>query len=210
MNEKIDVEAGRREADAPRSGGASRESHFPAKRYMVLDVETRRSAQEVGGWHKAGHMGVSVAVLYDSAADAFLAYSQEELTELFRLLEQAELVVGFNILGFDYAVLQPFTALTLRTLPTLDMLERVHRQLGRRVSLDNLAQATLGAAKSADGLAALRWWKQGRLEDIARYCREDVDITRRLYLHGRDAGHLFCTDKGGARVRVPVTWGECR
>jgi len=34
--------------------------------YAVFDVETRRSAAEVGGWHRADRMGISVAVLYDS------------------------------------------------------------------------------------------------------------------------------------------------
>jgi len=176
--------------------------------YMVLDVETRRSALEVGGWHRAGDMGVSVAVLYDAGTDAFLPFEQAALPELFRLLAQAELVVGFNILGFDYAVLQPFADIQLHALPTLDILAHVHQALGRRVSLDNLARATLNIAKSADGMAALRWWKEGWLERIAEYCRMDVDITRRLYLYGCEHGHVFCSDARGGRVRVPASWGS--
>ena len=178
-----------------------------ALRYMALDVETRRSAREVGGWHRARDMGVSVAVLYDAGPDAFLPFEQDALPEMFRLLARADLVVGFNILGFDYAVLQPFADIRLHDLPTLDMLTQVHKQLGRRVSLDKLAQATLNAEKSADGLAALRWWKEGRLAQIAEYCRMDVDITRRLYLYGCEHGHVFCADARGGRLRVPVLWG---
>ena len=175
-------------------------------RYMVLDVETRRSAKEVGGWHRAGDMGVSVAVLYDAGTDAFLPFEQDALPVLFRLLAQADLVVGFNILGFDYAVLQAFAEKRLADLPTLDLLVQVHKQAGRRISLDKLAQATLDAGKSADGMAALRWWKEGRLAQIAEYCRMDVDITRRLYLHGCEHGHVFCPDGRGGRVRVPALW----
>ena len=174
---------------------------------MVLDVETRRSALAVGGWHRAGDMGVSVAVLYDAGTDAFLPFEQDALPEMFRLLAQAELVVGFNILGFDYTVLQPFADIRLKDLPTLDMLTQVHRQLGRRVSLDNLAQATLNAGKSADGMAALRWWQEGKLERLAEYCRMDVDITRRLYLYGCEHGHVFCSGARGGRIRVPALWG---
>jgi DEAD/DEAH box helicase domain-containing protein len=177
-------------------------------RYMVLDVETRRSAREVGGWHRAADMGVSVAVLYDSGTDAFLPFEQDALPEMFRLLAQADLVVGFNILGFDYAVLQAFAGILLNALPTLDMLAHVHKRLGRRVSLDNLAQATLNAEKSAEGLAALRWWKEGRLAQIAEYCRRDVDLTRRLYLYGCEYGHVFCSDARGGRVRIPAMWGQ--
>ena len=77
-------------------------------------------------------------------------------------------------------------------------------RLNYRLSLDNLGQATLNEPKSADGLQALRWWQEGRLDDIAAYCRKDVDITRRLYLYGLEHGFLLFSNKAGGRVRVPV------
>ena len=175
--------------------------------YMALDVETRRSAREVGGWHRARDMGVSVAVLYDAGTEAFLPFEQDALPEMFRMLARADLVVGFNILGFDYAVLQPFADIRLKDLPTLDVLLHVHRQLGRRASLDNLAHATLNVSKSADGTAALRWWQEGRLENIVEYCIRDVDITRRLYRYGCEHGHVFCSGARGERMLVPALWG---
>ena len=175
-------------------------------RYMVVDVETRRSAQEVGGWHKAHDMGVSVAVLYDSASDAYFPFEQDALPEMFDLLARAERVVGFNIISFDYAVLQGFARFDLRSLPTLDILVHVHRQFGRRVSLDALANATLGSAKSASGMQALRWWKEGKLTEITRYCKKDVEITRDLYLHVCKHGYLCCLGKTGGQVRIPLSW----
>ena len=86
------------------------------------------------------------------------------------------------------------------------MLDVIKTRLNYRVSLDNLGRATLDAPKSADGLQALRWWKEGRLDEITAYCRADVDITRRLYEYGRDRGHLLFTNKAGQKVRVPVEW----
>ena len=176
----------------------------PPRHYVVFDVETRRSAAEVGGWHKAGRMGVSVAVLYDSLADEYFSYSQDALPHMFERLRAAELVVGFNSLRFDYAVLAPFAPYDLRGLPGLDLLQRVQERLSYRVSLTNLGQASLGEAKSADGLQALQWWKQGRCEEIAAYCRKDVELTRRLYLLGLREGYLLFSNKAGQRVRVPV------
>ncbi|MDL2316502.1 DEAD/DEAH box helicase [Desulfovibrio sp. OttesenSCG-928-A18] len=175
--------------------------------FVVLDVETRYSASEVGGWHKAGRMGVSVAVLYDSRSDSFHAYTQEEIPAMAELLAGAPLVVGFNILRFDYTVLEPHApGFTFRRLPTLDMLARVHEQLSYRVSLDNLACATLGSAKNANGLLALKWWKEGRLTEIEEYCRQDVALTRDLYLFGKAHGYLLFTNKAGQKVRVRVAW----
>lgn len=180
----------------------------PPRHYVVFDVETRRSAAEVGGWHKAGQMGVSVTVLYDSLADDYFSYSQDELPALFERLRAAETVVGFNSLRFDYAVLTPFAPFELRALPSLDLLLRIKERLNYRISLDNLGQATLGEPKSADGLQALQWWKEGRCEEIAAYCRKDVDLTRRLYLFGLREGYLLFTNKAGQRVRVPVDFGQ--
>ncbi len=175
-------------------------------RYMVLDVETRRSASEVGGWGRASQMGVSVAVLYDSGGDVFCNYTQDELPDMFRRLQEADLVVGFNSLRFDYAVLQPFANYNLRTLPTLDLLEKIRRHLSYRISLDNVARATLDAPKSADGLQALRWWKEGNVAAIVEYCRQDVLITRDVYLYGHQNGHILFSNKAGQKVRIPVEW----
>lgn len=177
------------------------------RRFGVLDVETRYSAQEVGGWHRADRMGVSVAVLYDSGPDEFIAYTQEEIPLLAARLGEFDLVVGFNILRFDYAVLGPHAPdVAWRQFPTLDMLAVVHERLSYRISLDNLAQSTLNARKSADGLQALAWWKEGAVDKIKEYCRQDVAVTRDLYLFGREKGHLLFTNKAKQVVRVPVAW----
>ena len=178
-------------------------------RYLVLDVETQLSAQEVGGWHRADRMRVSVAVLYDSQADAFTAYTEEAMPEMLARLASGPLVVGFNLRRFDYAVLSLYSGSKtfFQNLPTLDMLEVVYNRLSYRISLDNLTQATLDAPKSADGLMALQWWKEGRVADIARYCEDDVRLTRDLYLFGLANGFLLFTNKAGQAVRVPVDFG---
>lgn len=178
--------------------------HNPPPRFMVLDVETRRSATEVGGWHRADCMGVSVAVVYDAGADSYFHYTQDELPAAFARLREADVVVGFNSARFDYSVLQPFAPYDLRELPTVDMLARIKDRLSYRVSLDNVAQATLNAGKSADGLQALRWWAEGKVAEIAEYCQKDVDITRQVYLFGCANGYVLFTNKAGQRVRALV------
>ena len=175
-------------------------------RYGVFDLETRRSAAEVGGWHKAWKMGVSCACLFDSASGETRAYLEEDIPELIEDLQALPLVVGFNIKRFDYTVLKGYSKFDFKTLGTLDILEHVHARLGYRLSLDHLAQATLGAQKSADGLQALEWWKQGRIDDIVAYCKQDVAVTRALFLYGRDKGHLLFTNKAKRAVRLPVSW----
>ena len=140
----------------------------------------------------------------DSVADDFFSYTQEDLPEFFTRMRQADLVVGFNSTRFDYAVLAPFAPFDLLDLPCLDLLLRVKERLNYRVSLNNLGEATLGEPKNADGLQALAWWKEGRLDAIAAYCRKDVDLTRRLYLFGLEQGYVLFSNKAGQHVRLPV------
>jgi DEAD/DEAH box helicase domain-containing protein len=173
-------------------------------RTVVFDLETQRSADEVGGWEKAHLMRVAVGVAC-VLPDAFHVYRENEVPALLALLDSADLVVGFNCLRFDYAVLSAYDPDDLaRRWPTLDLLRAVEAGFGRRVGLAALGEATLGVGKSADGLTSLRWWREGRVDDVIRYCRDDVALTRDLYRFGLEQGHVLCDLKGGERVRIPV------
>ncbi len=174
--------------------------------YGVLDIETRYSADEVGGWGRAHLMGISCAVLYDSAEDRHFTYFQEKTGELVKHMTALDLVVGFNIKRFDYSVISGQVDFPFKSLPTLDILEDVHKHLGYRLSLEHIARVTLGIGKSADGLEALRWWKEGKIDQIVAYCKTDVDITRQIYLFGQQNGYLLFQNKAGNTVRIPVNW----
>lgn len=173
-------------------------------RYGVFDVETQRSAADVGGWHRADRMGVSVAILYDSMSDSFKTYLENDIPELIRDLQTFELVVGFNNKRFDNRVLSAYSVFNLTSLPTLDIMEVITNRLGYRLSLENLAEYTLGVKKSANGLMALQWYKEGRFEEIINYCRQDVKITRDLFLFGLKNRYLLFQNKAGSIVRLPV------
>ena len=175
-------------------------------RFGVFDLETQLSAQEVGGWHRADLMRMSCGIVYDSSRDAFIEFLEDQVDELIEVLSSFDMVIGFNIKRFDYKVLQGYSNFDFRKIHTLDMLEEIHRVLGYRLSLDHLAQTTLKARKSANGLLALKWWKQGEIQKIIDYCRQDVALSRDLYLFGREKGHLLFKNKAKKVVRVPVNW----
>jgi len=174
--------------------------------YGVLDIETQKSAQEVGGWHLANKMGISCAVLYNSKTDAYEAFLDNQIDTLIHVMQQMELIIGFNIKRFDYQVLSGYIKIDYRQFPTLDILEHVHQRLGYRLSLDHLGQKTLGAQKSADGLQALAWWKQGKIKKIIEYCQKDVQLTKDLYEYGKKNGYLLFQNKAKQLVRLPVSW----
>jgi DEAD/DEAH box helicase domain-containing protein len=126
--------------------------------------------------------------------------------QLIEHLKKYDLVIGFNVKRFDFKVLSGYSDFNFEKLPTLDILEDVHKRLGYRLSLDHLAKVTLGQKKTADGLLALNWWKQGRIRDIVDYCKKDVEITKDLFLYGKRNGYLLFTNKANKTVRIPVKW----
>jgi DEAD/DEAH box helicase domain-containing protein len=182
----------------------------PSKRvhYGVFDLETQRSAAEVGGWHRAHLMKISCAVLYDSKLDRFIDFMENQLDRFIEHLQTCDLIIGFNIKRFDYQVLKGYTDYNFEKLKNLDILEDIKKCLGFRLSLAHLAAATLGESKSADGLQALQWWQEGRILEIIKYCRQDVKITTDLYRFGRDKGYLIYGDKNNNKLRIPVDWGK--
>ena len=177
-----------------------------ALHYGVFDLETQRSAAEVGGWHRADLMKISCVVLYDSKEDRFIDFMENQIPRFIECLQAVDLVVGFNIKRFDYQVLKGYSDFNFMGLNNLDILEEVKNCLGFRLSLAHLATITLGADKFGDGLQALQWWQQGRMLEIIEYCRQDVKLTRDLFRYGRKNGHLVFKNRAGKNVRIPVDW----
>lgn len=171
---------------------------------VFFDLETQKSAVEVGGWANISKLGLSLAVTY-SENDGYRTFMENEVDKLVRHLTSADAVVGFNHVEFDYEVLAAYTSENLRALENIDMLLHIHEKTGFRVSLDHLAKVSLGRKKSSDGLQAIEWYKQGKMQLIEEYCREDVAITRALYYRGRDKGHVSMMNRG-KRVNVEVDW----
>jgi DEAD/DEAH box helicase domain-containing protein len=183
---------------------------FKRRRVGILDLETRCSAEDVGGWGQCHRMGVSLAVLHETTPERVAVFRETDLERLCRRLKELDLVVGFNLKRFDYQVLQPYTAIRLADLPTLDIFEEVYTFLGHRLSLGHLAEKTLGEKKTGDGLLALELYAAGRWQELESYCRQDVLLTRRLFEYGVRHGHLIYEHRQGALVRLPVDWREER
>jgi len=173
---------------------------------VYFDLETQRSADEVGGWNRIADMRLSVGVLYGTAWGEYRIYDERRVPELIADLQRADLIVGFNQLRFDYEVLHGYTPFDFRQLPTLDLLIDLQKHLNHRLSLDSIATATLGVEKTSDGLQAIRWFREGKLLEIAEYCCYDVKITRAVHEYGAEHGQILYKNRFGQKVPVQVRW----
>ena len=175
-------------------------------RIQYFDLETQKSADDVGGWGNIHKMGLAVGVIWDSVDQDYFIYEEKDAKNLVEKLRTADLVVGFNAIGFDYTVLQPYSDFDLQEINTFDMLVDVKKLLNFRLSLNHLAEHTLNAKKSADGLISLQWYKEGKIDKIIHYCKQDVQITRDLYLFGAEHSYVNYQSRSGNPLQLEVNW----
>lgn len=175
---------------------------------IVLDLETQKAFSEVRKG-KVHELKVSVVGIYDYARNVYEIYSESEIPKLEALLKKAERIVGFNIRYFDMPVLQPYLLLNISSLPILDLMEEIEKVRGHRVSLHSVAQATFGKGKIGHGEDAIQLFRQGRLDELKRYCLEDVRLTKEIYEYGCQSKKvLFQSNKDWKVHEVAVEWGQ--
>lgn len=175
---------------------------------IVLDLETKKTFDEVGGHHNADQLGVSVTGVYSYERDKYRAFRENEMDELKEWLTAADLIIGFNSKHFDFTVLQPYYKnFKLSKLPHLDIMEEVVFSLGHRLKLETIAHATLGKGKSGDGLDAIRYFNTGDWESLEKYCLDDVKVTKEIYDYGMSHGYIWYTTSG-VKEKIAIRWSQ--
>lgn len=171
-------------------------------RYIVFDLETQNFFQEVGTTEPAG-LDISVASFYDSETDKYTTVAVDDLATAWPMLEKADALVGYNSNHFDIPLLNKYYPGDLTQIKSIDILEYIKESLGRRLRLDSVAQATVGAKKSADGIQAVRWWREGKVEEVKKYCEQDVKVTKKVFEYALKNGHILFKD-GHRKREVPL------
>ena len=162
-------------------------------RYIVFDLETQNIFQDVES-NDPTALDISVASLYDSETDSYTTVTVDELESLWPIIEKADALVGYNSNHFDIPLLNKYYPGDLTQIKSIDLLEDIRNSLGRRLRLDSVAQATVGAKKSADGLQAVRWWREGKIKEIMKYCEQDVKVTKKVFDYAREHGKVLFKD----------------
>ncbi len=167
-------------------------------RRITFDLETKNFFDDVGS-NDPRDLDISVVCIHDSADDSYKTFFEKDFKNLWPILEQADMLITWNGDHFDIPLLDKYYSGDLTKIKSLDLMKEAQKVLGRRLKLDTVAEATLGANKSAHGSQAIEWWKSGELDKLASYCTDDVRLTKELYEHARDKGHLKYKDAGSVR-----------
>ncbi|MBM5789669.1 hypothetical protein FJZ23_01075 [Candidatus Parcubacteria bacterium] len=172
-------------------------------REIVLDIETQSAALA-----DLSKLRISVIGCYFYESDTYEVFEEEEFPSLFKRLEHADRLIGYNTKGFDLRVMNNYYNGDFFSFSNLDLLEEIHKALGFRLKLDDVAAATVGTRKAGHGLQAVEWWKQGEIQKIKDYCLQDVKVTRDVYEYGRKYGALAYVDRMGERRGIPVNFSQ--
>lgn len=190
---------------------------------VFFDVETQKLFEEIED-RDPGKLLISVVSVYKRTVDTEGKQKDGEMRsfwvsearmsptfdEMWPIFEGADRIIGFNSLGFDVPAVEPYyEKASFATLPHFDILEEIRRGFGRRIGLDAVAKETIGLdqSKIASGLDAVAWWKAktaDSLAKLARYCEEDVRVTRDVYDFGVKNGKLKFKDRWNEPREVEV------
>jgi len=148
---------------------------------IVLDLETQKSFQDVGGRGKNHLLKISVACIYDYSTGKYSSFEEHEIGKLSPILQTADQIIGYNIKDFDFEVIQPYLNFNIFEVPYLDLLAEIEKVLQHRIKLDVVAQGTLGSGKTGSGLEAILYYQNKRMDLLKKYCLDDVKITKQIY-----------------------------
>ncbi|MCA9375912.1 MAG: ribonuclease H-like domain-containing protein [Candidatus Doudnabacteria bacterium] len=172
---------------------------------VVLDIETQNTFQEVGAYEPS-KLDVSLVGIYRYETDAYEVYMEDQLQDMFKMLENSGPIIGYNSISFDMGCLNKYYSGDLLKLPQIDLMVQIQEVAGFRPKLDHVAHSTLGIGKSGDGLDAVRYWKNGQIDELKKYCLDDVKVTKELYEFGVNNGFVKVANKMGQEMEVKVSF----
>jgi DEAD/DEAH box helicase domain-containing protein len=167
---------------------------------VVFDIET------IGDITDLSTMKITVVSIYEFENDSTRSFEEHELGALWPILERSDRIIGYNSAHFDVPILDRYYPGDLTKIPHLDLLKVVKESTGKRFKLNDLVKATLQLEKSADGLQAMQWFREGKLDLIKQYCEQDVRITKDLYLYGVKNKMLYYPTLTGEIMPFPVNF----
>jgi DEAD/DEAH box helicase domain-containing protein len=175
---------------------------------LVLDLETQKSFKEVGR-DQLEKLKVSVVGIYDYLTGEYEIYEEKDILRLNQRLKNVGLLIGFNIKKFDLPVLSPYLFCQTEDFPVLDLLLDVEKVRGHRASLESIASPTLRCRKSGRGEDAIVFFRENRIEELKKYCLQDVRLTKDIYEFGCENGKiLFTSNLDYQTYEIPVNWKE--
>jgi len=148
---------------------------------VVFDIETKNTIAEVGGKENLHKLETSLACFYSYNKDAYFCFQDTQFSEMKAFLSQPRLLVGFSSNKFDIPILARELELPLFEYPRIDISDEIELRTGRLIGLSELGRVNFGLEKTGSGLEAPKLYREGKIQELAEYCQNDVELTKKLF-----------------------------
>lgn len=155
-----------------------------AKLIPSKDEPNDPNFQYCKGWGDHLGMGISVISVYDYDEGFPRIFMEDNLDELWKLMEKTDIIAGFNSAKFDNQLIKAH-GYEVPADKTFDLFLEIKEAAGahkfaKGYNLDNCCFVNLGYKKSGDGALAPKLWQQGRIGEVVDYALRDIMLTKGL------------------------------
>lgn len=167
------------------------------------------------GWQDHANMGISVIGAYDYTEQRYRVFCGDNM-EAFWKATEAKILVGFNSIPFDNAVIAATYGVQLPEKRCYDLLREIWASVGLGpvfspethggFGLDAVCAQNFGTRKSGNGALAPVLWQQGKIGEVIDYCLNDIALTKQVF-EASLLGRLVCP-KTGNLLRMPMSYTE--
>ncbi|MCK5111078.1 MAG: hypothetical protein KAQ94_06110 [Arcobacteraceae bacterium] len=140
------------------------------------------------GWGDHKGMGISVAGVYDYIEDRYRVFTQDNFQEFQELIDNRDLIIGFNSLGFDNKLCEA-NGINISHKNHYDIMLEIAKLVNpnyktrpsfKGCGLDKCCEVNFNTKKSGNGALAPIDWQNGKIGTVIDYCLNDVKLTKRL------------------------------
>ena len=159
------------------------------KGILGKDEKPREGIEYCEGWRDFPNMGLSCIGAFDYVTRQYRVFCQDNFYAFQELADTADIVVGFNSIGFDNKLCAA-NDIYISDSKSYDILVEVWKGAGLGplfeypshigFGLDAICEANLGLKKSGHGALAPVLWQQGKIGEVIDYCLNDVRMTVNL------------------------------
>ena len=175
-----------------------------------FDLETQYLFNDVGGRYPE-KLKVAIAGILEN--DQIHFFQENQVQELFVTLNHAKLIVGHNLFGFDYLVIQPYLkqdVINMLKSKTFDMMVEIDKVANCWTSLDDLGKRNIGMEKTIDTVKIPKMWRDGQHQEVKKYLINDLKMTEAIFNHGKTVRNFKYMHKDYGKIIgekvVKVNW----
>lgn len=159
------------------------------------------------GWQDYLGMGIAVISVFDYFAQQYRIFCQDNLSDFAALVDDSELIIGFNNDGFDNKLVAAH-GIEIDPGKSWDLLKKTKEaseaeKFAKGYKLDDFAMVNLRVRKKADGALAPILWQQGQIGKVIDYGLTDTWLTKRCIDIVIETGQII-DPRTGRRVELTI------